>query len=239
MQSMSELLATEKQAIRRDAESKRKELRTLETVAKVWPPDVQVSSLHAYNLYGSVARATIGQAFPRYGAIDDRCTMEDVSRLLDKLPPLPLWKKKDGCTNFRPDTAMSDEQTMAEDTEQVWGVLLDVAPGYNAGGEEQSVEWYTKCGDLVVRVKCILSPASYPVSVSVDGPRQFGKGKLLRVTETKISPKDNFYLDQRVRWATGSDQYANRFTCYWIAVDDSQGVGKAWKEICGIEEAAE
>lgn len=119
-------------------------------------------------------------------------------------------------------------------TTGVWGVLLQVEPGVNSGGARQTVEWYTKIGGMLVEINVHLDPQDYLVNVSVD--THSSRGKVVEVRNTTIAARGKFYLDQHIRWSPGSREYANKFTCYWLAIDDvSNGPGEAWKTICGIQ----
>lgn len=242
MKTLKQMATEKRQAIRGDAAKERKELRALEGLAKVWPEDVPLSAVHVNSLYGTVASLRIGSDYQAYGHPDDRLDMPAVARLLDKFPPVVTWKVSDGCLSFRPDADVTDAEAMGDKAEQVWGVRLDIEPGINSGGHSQRVHWFANVGGLLVRIEAVLAPSAYPVAVKVNARRDRRTGKVLEVIECSIdtapSFPGHFWIDKRVRWAAGSHEYANKFSLYWLAIDDSQGAGRAWLEqVCGMEVA--
>ena len=234
--TIAEMIVEQKKSIRDTATKERAELRTLEALAKVLPEDCKPDRIFVNRLYGSVADLAFGDSFVPYGAEDTRCTMADVARLLDMFPPVKVWNIRSGCLAMRPDWDVKDKEITGKDAEanDQWGVMLDVEPGINSGGASQKVEWYTEKNGLRFGVTCILKPEHYPATVEIRAKRAFGRGPITRIEDTMIQPRGSFWLDQRAKWAPGSNQYAHKFTCYWISIDDSQGAGKAWLEqICG------
>jgi hypothetical protein len=243
MKTLQERIATTKADLRNRTEIARTELRTLETLAKAWPKDVLISQVHVHKLYGVSADIDIGDPYRRNG---ETCrTMEQVALLLNRFPPIPVYMIWDGCLAMRPETDVSDEEAMDENATQIWGVLLQVEAGTNSGGAKQIAQWFTRVGDLIVEISAALRHDCYPVQLDLDTRTDQRTGKILEVRETRLTKNPqfsgNFWIDQRVKWATGGPEYANRFTLYWLAIDDSDkgaghGPGSAWLEqICGID----
>jgi hypothetical protein len=239
---VSELATRLRGTMRDDLTKARRNLRLLDAVAKVWPAEVRVNQFHAHNLYGSVASAKIGDDFTGYGMEDTRPTMARVIELLRLLPPVPMVVHKVGGASFRP-AEYVDERYPDADPRSVFPVIIEIDPGVSYGAS-QVVTWFTKLdGAGIVEINAHLRPESQPVRVQVNAKRDRGTGKVLRVESTDISVNPsfagNFWMDQRVRYAAGNYDQANRFVLYWLDQEETD-CAKVWAEtICGIDYAAE
>lgn len=231
LMTIKDMIQKQKTRSQEAAESAQKEIEILEIIAAILPEGINPDRIHRHTLYGSKACVSFGDNYPK----DTRLTMQDVARLLDVFPVVQVWNIKDGCLAMRPDWDVKDSET-TENAVSHWGVMIDVEPGINSGGASQHVKWFTELKGVRFQIQCELRPDNYPVHVSIDATREFGRegGKVLSVKNTTINARGSFWADQRTRWSQASREYAHQFTIYWLAIDDSQGAGKAWLEtICG------
>lgn len=229
---IQELIEKHKSDAQEKADEARQELAVLEALATAFPAGINPSRIHVHRLYGSVASIHFGDSFVGYGKPDNRYTVQEVAGLLDIFPPVKIWNIKNGCTAMRPDWDVKDKDILPDkDARDHWGVMLDIEPGFNSGGPKQSVKWFTERNGVRFSIECILKPEHYPASVDIKTQKSQDE---TWVERTEIQSRGSFWLDQRIKWSPGSHQYANKFTVYWLSIDDSQGAGKAWLEqICG------
>lgn len=231
---LSNMIAEQKTEIKEKCQKLRHELRALERVKEAIG-DRDVTSIYAHKLYGVEADLSFGSEYQRYGEEDNRQTMQAAAKLMDEFPPVPVWKIQDGCCALRPDWHVTDEEAMKDGAEKVWGVLLKVSESC------QKLQWFTDKNGVRLEITAVLRPDIHPVRIIADKRRDRRTGKTLEVMgcrlETNPQFAGHFWIDQRIKWAAGSAEYANNFTVYWLGVDDSQGAGGAWLEqICGILE---
>lgn len=233
--NISKMIAEHKAETKEKAKKRRDELRRLERVAAVMG-DADPTDIHFHTLYGVVAGVTFGSDYQAYGLEDNRQTMQQVADLLEKYPPVPVWKISDGCTAMRPDWNVSDDEAMKDNAEKIWGVMLRTD---YVSGQTQKVSWYTEIDGVRLKITAVLRPDNFPVRIDMNARRDRRTGKVLEIMHCNLEQNPafhgHFWMDQRIRWASGSREYANPFSLYWLSIDDSQGAGKAWLEqICGL-----
>lgn len=164
-------------------------------------PDVGIDwRIHIHSLYGSVASVEIRHNFYQLSTDKRRQpAWDDVRRIADALPPLPMFLVKDGCTSFR---ATSDKGN------PICPFLVEVDAFQQ---HTDSVEWYAMAGERVVRVSVVL-PHNPKLGQWDIRWKNYVGGK--RVDRCEFSPSIA-PAPQRIKWGTGSDDVPNKFTLYW------------------------
>lgn len=199
------------------------------------PPDFAYHMIHVHSLYGKSASIRLTPSCVGYSDPDERCTLQDITRLLEQFPPVECVKVKDGCTSFRTRESMQDwldgkpqahpagDARHIRDTtevESVSAVTIKADPGHTTG-QQITVTWPTRLpsGD-VVNIEADLKPSEHPVRVEVNARRDRSTGTILEVLSCKlIVTKPGFFKDREIKWGTGGREYANNFQLYWDIPD--------------------
>lgn len=199
------------------------------------PPDFAYHMIHVSELYGIVASVSLTPSYLGYSDPDERCTLQDITRLLEQFPPVECVMVRDGCVSFRTREFMQDwldgkpQEHQAGDArhirdsaqvDPVAAVTVKVEPGHSTG-QQVSVRWPTRLpsGD-VVEIDADLKPSEHPVRIDINARHDRSSGKLIEVLSCKLEVTNpRFFKDRHIKWGTGGSEYANSFTLYWDMPD--------------------
>ena len=208
---------------RRQAENER-EQRILDAL----PDSLSFTRLHAYPLYGALGSVTIGENDTRYGQETDKVSMAELAELLDQFPPLPITKTG---SRFAPSDYTDKRDRESSKREDVWGVVYKV-DGIRGQGECHKAQWWADVNGVRIIFTAVIADEDRPIrrTYTVRELKGYTVCENAKIVRQERSSLPNFWIDQRIRWAAGSNEHPQTFTLYWLAIDDSLGAGHTWYE---------
>lgn len=190
-------------------------------------------SVHIYPLYGKDASATFGDSFHA----NPFSSLAEAQKLAEAFPPVPILKRKDGCTSFPTEAwfdALPDAKQKESQVQAIAPFLIEMdfacTPSH---GHTPKIEisWCAEVAGRIVELSCVLPPHEV-CRWSFDGKNK--TNALRHIIDTKVifpegwaawpgdsypvlhhqTGGDNCERMDIVKWARGSNDSGHKLTFY-------------------------